>query len=145
MYDPFGLIGTPITVWDGGVGHAATVTELDFITGKNLLKVKFTDAAREDAWIERWRLKQATRVQAATEANAKWQQADAPPPAAKASKKPKRSVRMQPLPNDGEGAAVPFTEWRSGVRPKPKSASTTEQVDGVWVTRDADAGTPSAT
>ena len=129
FHDPSGLLGTSITVWSEGCAWPATIVELDHTTGKNLLRVQYTKSeARDDEWIERWRLKQGSRVEAATEVNARWHQEIGPVASTDGRR---RSVTISP-PAEEKAGEVP--EWRSGVRPKPPSASSVEQVDGAWVT-----------
>ena len=85
------LLGMGITIWDGGHGHAATVVEVDSVSGKNLLRVRFDSAVgKADEWIERHRLKQSQRVSEAQEATDRWQQGLDCPLEATASRRPAR-------------------------------------------------------
>ena len=139
-YDPSGLLGSAIAIWEDGRRHEVTIVELDHTTGRNLLRVRHAAAAagsKEDEWVERWRLKQGKRVEAALEATARWTAASEPSPEAQ-RRRPARSVRLNAQPSDADGADggghVP--EWRTGLRPKLPSSTTFEQRDGVLVTVD---------
>ena len=113
--------------------------------------------ARADEWIEPRRLKQSRRVAEMAEVTARWLNActvseacidaslatlatgavtAAVKTAVNTAVKTKKRVTVNPLPEGEEveegtilSRAVP--EWRSGKRPSPPSASSTNQVDGV--------------